>query len=247
MTASRSIVVTGASRGIGAAIALELARRGHTVGCLTRRGTGPEGVEIAPEIAARLVPLTGDVTDPASLAAAFSAFAARVGRIDGLVNNAGINREGPAASQSLDAFEEVLRTNALATFSACQAIYPHLKGTGGLIVDIGSIFDRMGVRRNAAYCASKAAVAAIGRCLAVEWARDRIRVVTVAPGYVETDLNRDFLASERIRAFLAQRIPTGGPTGPEAVARLVAALYGEDIPFLTGETIYLDGGQSVAV
>ena len=247
MTVSKSIVVTGASRGIGAAIAVELAQRGHVVGCLSRRGAGPEGVEVEAEVGARLIGLAGDVTDPAAMEAAFAGFAARVGRIDGLINNAGIHLEAPAHRQALDEFELVLRTNATAVFSACQKIHPHLKESGGLIVNIGSIFDRMGVRRNAAYCASKAAVAAIGRCLAVEWAAQRIRVLTVAPGYIETDLNRDFLASDRIRDFLAARIPTGGPATPDSVARLIASLVAEDIPFLTGETIYLDGGQSMAL
>jgi len=244
---SRNIFLTGASRGIGAVIALELARRGHHVGCFSRGGGGPEGIDVPADLAERLVPLKGDVADETDVAAALDAFAEAVGRVDGVVNNAGMHVTGRSESQPLAEFERVLRTNATAVFSVCQKAYPHLVAAGGgLIVNIGSFFDKLGVRHNTAYCASKAAVAAITRCLAVEWAPKGIRVTTVAPGYVETDLNKEFLASEKTRAFLASRIPVGGPAQADQVARLVACLFDENLPFLTGETIYLDGGQGIA-
>ena len=244
----QTILVTGASRGIGAVVALELARRGHQVGCLSRKGGGPEGIAIPEDLRARLTFLRGDVVDGASITAALEEFTAKAGPLTGLVNNAGVHVEGPAHSQDLAEFEDVLRTNATATFLVCQRAYPFLQSAGGgLIVNMGSFFDKMGVRRNAAYCASKAAVAAITRCLAVEWAQKGVRVMTVAPGYIETDLNKDFLASEKIRAFLAARIPVGGPASADAVAHLIASLFAEHIPFLTGETIYLDGAQGMAL
>ncbi|TCT06231.1 SDR family NAD(P)-dependent oxidoreductase [Aquabacter spiritensis] len=244
----RTLLVTGASRGIGAVVAAELALRGHRVGCLSRKGEGPQGLDLPADARARLVPLAGDILDPDAVKAAFQALQDAAGPVSGLVQNAGIHMEGPADRQTLSDFETVMRTNATATFAVCQQAYPFLCAAGGgLIVNMGSFFDKMGVRRNAAYCASKAAVAAITRCLAVEWAGKGIRVLTVAPGYIETDLNRDFLASEKIRAFLAARIPTGGPAQAGEVARLIAALFAEDIPFLTGETLYLDGGQGMAL
>lgn len=245
---TQNILVTGASRGIGAVIALELARRGNTVGCLSRKGQGPEGVEIPADLKARLINLKGDVTDVASIAKALDDFKKAVGQVTGLVNNAGIHIEAPSDRQALSEFEDVLRTNATATFAICQQAFPHMKEAGdGLIVNIGSFFDKMGVKRNAAYCASKAAVAAITRCLAVEWANKGIRVLTVAPGYIETDLNKDVLADEKVKAFLASRIPVGGPAQAQDVAALVASLFQERIPFLTGETIYLDGAQGMAL
>lgn len=244
---SRNIFLTGASRGIGAVVALELAQRGHRVGCLSRRGSGPENVDIPSKLKAHLVPLKGDVVDEATVAEALSAFVAEVGSIDGIINNAGVHIARPSEKQPLAEFEEVMRTNATATFSVCQKAYPHLVAAGGgLIVNMGSFFDKLGVRHNAAYCGSKAAVAAITRCLAVEWATKGIRVLTIAPGYIETDLNKDFLASEKIRAFLASRIPVGGPASADQVARLIACLFEQNITFLTGETIYIDGGQGMA-
>jgi NAD(P)-dependent dehydrogenase (short-subunit alcohol dehydrogenase family) len=128
---------------------------------------------------------------------------------------------------------------------AAREAYPHLKGSGGTIVNIGSFFDKLGVPDNLAYCASKAAVAAMSRCMAVEWADDGISVVNIAPGYIETDLNRDFLARDKVRKWMATRLPVKRPGSPEEVARLVGAVFAERIGFLTGETIYIDGGQGM--
>jgi NAD(P)-dependent dehydrogenase (short-subunit alcohol dehydrogenase family) len=137
--------------------------------------------------------------------------------------------------------------NATGLFVACREAYPHLKARGGgTIVNLGSFFDRMGVPRNLAYTASKAAVGAITRCLAVEWAKDGITVINVAPGYIETDLNREFLSRQSVRDYLIPRIPMGRTGRPEEVARLVAALFTEDLAFMTGETVYMDGAQTIA-
>jgi NAD(P)-dependent dehydrogenase (short-subunit alcohol dehydrogenase family) len=83
------------------------------------------------------------------------------------------------------------------------------------------------------------------RCLAVEWASQGISVINVAPGYVETDLNRELLTKSKLRTWLGRRVPVGRPGTPKEVAALVAALFTEDLPFLTGETIYIDGGQGM--
>src|SRR5690606_4727321 len=113
-------------------------------------------------------------------------------------------------------------TNATSVFMSCQSAYPHLLAAGGgLIVNIGSFFDKMGVKRNLAYCASKAAVGAMTRCLAVEWAGKGIRVVDVAPGYIVTDLNKDAMEAGPLREYLAKRIPGGQPGSSADVARLV--------------------------
>ena len=239
----RVIAVTGASRGIGAAIALELARRGFSVACLTRSGSAPEGGDA---FKGRLTGYACDVNDEASVKAAL-AQAAQGGGIHGLVNNAGIHLDGASHALMTADYERVMRTNATAVFTTCREAYPHLVAAGGgIIVNIGSFFDKIGVKRNLAYCASKAAVGAITRCLAVEWASKGIRVLDVAPGYVVTDLNRESLESGPVREYIEKRIPGRQPGTVEHIARLTAAIYSEDIPFLTGETIYIDGGQGIA-
>ena len=153
------IAVTGASRGIGAAIATELVRRGFTVGSLTRKAVGADGT----------LPIACDVNDEASVRQAFKTLADRAGRIDGLVNNAGVHLYGKSAEFATARYEEVMDTNARSVFLCSREVYPYLERGGGTIVNVGSFFDKLGVKQNLAYCASKAAVGAITRCLAVEW------------------------------------------------------------------------------
>jgi NAD(P)-dependent dehydrogenase (short-subunit alcohol dehydrogenase family) len=226
------VIVTGASRGIGEAIAIELDRRGFAVLGLSRTGKSAVGVGIV-----------CDMTNEKSIAEAISNAGDR-GPIVGLVNNAGAHEAKPSAELSMSEFEAGMRLNASSVLVACREAYPHLRKSGeGLIVNIGSFFDRLAVAENLAYCASKAAVGAITRCLASEWAKDGIRVIDVAPGYIETELNREFLASEKTKSWIKRRVPVGRPGNAGEVARLVGALFSERISFLTGETIYIDGGQ----
>src|SRR5258706_1087690 len=206
------IVVTGASRGIGAAIALALAEQGHHVACISRSGSAPACPDASADIAARWTTGQADITRPGALKESFDRLAADGWRITGIVNNAGVHLDGPSAEMPLEQWHEVMDTNATSVVTACQAAYPHLVAAGGgLIVNIGSFFDKLGVKRNLAYCASKAAVGAITRCLAVEWARHRIRVLDVAPGYIVTDLNKETMSSGPLRAYLEKRIPAGEP------------------------------------
>lgn len=231
--AEGQIIVTGASKGIGLAIAAELDRRGLPVVCLSRSGSGAVGHA-----------MVCDVTDEAAVRGAFADIAAR-GPVAGLVNNAGVHIGGPIATLATAEFERTIALNMTAVMVAAREVYPHLRERGGIVVNIGSYFDKLGVPNNLAYCASKAAVGAMTRCMAVEWARDGIHVVNVAPGYIETDLNRDFLARPKVAEWMQGRIPTGGPGKPEDVARLVATIFVENITYLTGETIYLDGAHGI--
>lgn len=241
---AKVIAVTGANRGIGAEIARELGRRGFTVGCLSRGGVLPDNLPAG----ARFHPFRCDVTDEESVQAALAGLADAAGSLNGLVNNAGTIAEFKSSELSVADYEAVMRTNATAVMMVSREAYPHLCAAGGGgIVNIGSFWDKLGVPRNLPYCASKAAIAAITRCHAVEWARDRISVVDVAPGYIETDFNKDFFADEKTREWLRQRAPLKKPGSTAEVARLVAALFAEDLPFLTGETIYIDGAQSVSM
>lgn len=231
--AKGQIIITGASKGIGAAIALELAARGYDPVCLSRSGDGTIGRQVI-----------CDMTDETAVKQAFAAIAEQ-GPVVGLVNNAGVHILGAAAGLSSDDFNRSIALNTTAVMVASREAYPHLKQTGGLIVNIGSFFDKIGVPDNLSYCASKAAVGAITRVLAVEWAKDGIRAINVAPGYIETDLNRDYLSREKVKAWMKGRIPLGGAGQVSEIARLVASLYVENISFLTGETIYVDGGQAI--
>ena len=238
------IIVTGASRGIGAAIAEHLALAGYEVGCLSRSGALPDRAHVAQDVRSRWHAASADVTDAAALRSAIQQFA-KTHRLAGIVNNAGFHVGCRSADLPIAQWDEVMATNATSVVSGCQAIYPYLEGRGGLIINIGSFYEKIGVKRNLAYCASKAAVGAITRVLAVEWATKGIRVLNVAPGYIVTDLNRDVMDGP-LRDYLAQRIPAGAPGTADDVARLVAGLYAIDVAYLTGETLYIDGAHGVA-
>jgi NAD(P)-dependent dehydrogenase (short-subunit alcohol dehydrogenase family) len=229
-----TIIVTGASRGIGAAIARELATRGYGVAGLSRSGVSAAGDGFV-----------CDVSDEAAIARAVAAVAGR-GPIAGLVNNAGLYAEHVSAELSAAEFEGLMRNNATSVLVAAREAYPHLKRAGGgLIINIGSFYDKLGVPRSVAYCASKAAIGAITRCLAIEWAADNIRVLDVAPGYIATDLNADTRATEEVQRWIKRRIPLARAGTPEEVARLVGSLFAADIGYLTGSTLYIDGAQGM--
>ena len=230
-----TIVVTGASRGIGAAIAQDLHGRGYRVAGLSRSGHSAAGEGYA-----------CDVTDEAALRATLARIG-EAGPMVGLVNNAGMHTEARSAELSTEALDASLRINLVAPFVACREAQPHLAAAGGgLIVNIGSFFDRMGVPRSLAYCAAKAAVGAMTRCLAVEWARYGIRVLDVAPGYIETDLNRDALGTPHMQEYIKRRVPARRAGTPDEVARLVGLLFECNVAYLTGDTITLDGGHGIS-
>jgi NAD(P)-dependent dehydrogenase (short-subunit alcohol dehydrogenase family) len=236
-------IVTGASRGIGAAIAVALADRGFTVACVSRSGTLPATVA-AGDV---MVPYECDVTDAAGVKSVVEDFASRAGGIAALVNNAGAHLEAAAVDVRVSDLMAMFELHCVGSLLFAQAVRPYLAASHGVIVGMGSFFDKLGARGSLAYAASKAALASMNRALAVEWAPDGISVFTVAPGYVLTDLNADWLADPDTRRKIERRIPASRIGAPSEVGRLVASLIAEDIGFLTGETIYVDGGQAVRV
>lgn len=249
---TKAVLVTGASRGIGAAISMDLAKKGYQVVCLSRSGSMPEVPGLMSErypraIKDRLIPVAGDVTSRADMESAVREITAKGLTLAGIVNNAGIHSDCASTELTVESFRETLDVNTIAVLQGCQVVYPELvKGGGGLIVNIGSFFDKLGVKRNLAYCASKAAVGALTRVLAVEWAKYGIRVLNVAPGYIATDLNRESMDRGPLSEYLAKRIPGGKPGEASDVSALVVSLFEIDTAFLTGETLYVDGGQGVA-
>ncbi len=229
------IIVTGASKGLGAATATALDAAGYAVVGLSRTGASPVGRG-----------MVCDMTDESAVKEVFARLAAEPEPVVGLVNNAGAHGQSVSAEIDVADYERVMTLNATAVVVASREAHALLtRSGGGLIVNMGSVFDKLGVREHVAYCASKAAVGAITRCLAVEWAEDGISVVNVAPGYIETDFNREFMQRDSVKRWLERRIPAGRTGTPEEVGSLVAALFAMRMPYLTGETIYLDGGHGV--
>ena len=246
-------IVTGAADGLGLAIATRLLNDGYRVVASDINLASP--ALTADWSADRLLTVVADAADPRSGATLVDLAIAEFGRLDGLVNNAGIG--GPGAlieNVDLDDIREVFEVNVLGTVRLCQAAIPHLKAQGfGSIVNLGSVFADEPVPEGSAYCMSKAAIKSFTQCLALELGPAGIRVNAVAPGYMLTKMHLDEIAlqaqrlgvtPEAHRDSLRDSVPlrrhgTGGD-----VANVVSWLLSADSSYLTGQTIGTNGGIS---
>jgi NAD(P)-dependent dehydrogenase (short-subunit alcohol dehydrogenase family) len=246
--AGRVALVTGASRGLGRALALAFGAAGATVACAARSGDQVE--ETAARIReaggqARAVPL--DVTRGEQIVTAVAAVTQALGPIDILVNNAGITAEKKTVEVTDDEWEGMLSTNLTSMFRCCRAVAPSMIARGrGKIVNIGSMWGRLGVPRYAAYCVSKAGVDALTRCLAIEWARHNIQVNCLAPGYLNTDFPKDKMADPRTRDLILSKIPARRLGEPAEMGPLAVYLASAASDFMTGQTVYIDGGETAS-
>ena len=246
--AGRVALVTGASRGIGRAIALALGAAGAAVACAARSVDQVEAAAAAIRAgggAARGFRL--DVTLTESVTATVRAVEEALGPIDVLVNNAGIIFQRKTLELADEEWERILATNLTSMFRCARAVAPSMIARGsGRIINLGSMWGRMGVPQHTAYCVSKAGADALTRCLAVEWARHGIRVNCLAPGYIRTEFSTDEMADERMRSRILSKIPMRRLGEPEEIGPLAVYLASPASEFMTGQTIYLDGGQTIA-
>jgi NAD(P)-dependent dehydrogenase (short-subunit alcohol dehydrogenase family) len=187
--------------------------------------------------------LTGDVAVPADVERIVSDCVESFGRLDVLVNNAGVGAVAPSAELSYEQWQQTLAVNLTGPFLAARAAYRHLAQGGGVIVNVASIFAEVGIPERAAYAASKHGLLGLTRVLASEWARDGIRVVAVEPAYVKTDLDeRDREAAGYTDQDIAGRTPLGRFGRPDEIAAVVDFLATDDASYITGSAIAIDGG-----
>jgi 2-deoxy-D-gluconate 3-dehydrogenase len=237
-------VVTGAGRGLGQACALALAEAGAHVALLARSGS--ELAETADKIEAmgrRAAVLPTDVTDEKAVDEAAAEVLSRFTRVDILVNNAGIAHVAPLVELELKDLRRVLDVNVVGTILCARAFGAHMVAQrSGSIINVASIAGLGGEPDLTAYCASKGAVIAFTRSLAVEWARHGVRVNAVAPGYFRTDLNKRALDDEKIGGKIRAHIPLRRTGNPAELGPLL--VYMSTAEFMTGSIITLDGGQT---
>lgn len=243
----RVAVVTGAGAGLGAAIAHRFAADGYTVVLVGRteatlRRTAEEG-----PYGAEMHPWVGDVTDPAAVTAVMDGTAERFGRLDVLVNNAGVARPGTVEDTDPDVYRTMMSTNVDGVFFASRAALPHLRAVRGCIVNIGSVGGLRGDWHQAAYNATKGALVNLTNAMALDHGRE-VRVNAVHPGStLSSPFIREALAEGTpLRRRFTDRVPMGRPGEPAEVAAVVAFLAGPDAAFVNGVHIPVDGGLTAS-
>jgi NAD(P)-dependent dehydrogenase (short-subunit alcohol dehydrogenase family) len=246
--AGRVALVTGAGRGIGYGIAQALGGAGATVACAARSLDQVEAAAAAIRAeggSARAFRL--DVARAEDIATQIEAIAQGLGPIDILVNNAGTILQKRSLELTDEEWERILATNLTSMFRLARAVAPSMIARGGgRIINIGSMWGRVGVPQFLAYSVSKAGADALTRSLAVEWARHGIRVNCLAPGYIRTDFSAGEMTDERTRALILSRIPLRRLGEPDEVGSLAVYLASPASDFMTGQIIYLDGGEGAS-
>ena len=245
--AGKTAVITGAARGIGAAIAAQFAAEGCSLVVSDIDEPTLAGAEARLSAdGARVVGVRADVTDRADVEALFAASESRFGAVDVVVNNAGIFGNVRFEEMTDDQWDAMLRVNAGGVFAVSQtAIRRWLaRGRPGVLVNMSSVSARVAFTDSAHYSASKAAVAALTRCLAAEFGPVGIRANAIAPGIIETEMTADGLTDEELSAAWTLRIPSRRFGTAEDVAQLAVFLASPESSYINGEVITVDGGAS---
>ena len=242
-------LVTGASRGIGKSIAKVLAKSGVRVICsATNEALLDQTCSEIKKDGGTAVSMRADLASGSERKELVEKAISQFDTIDFLINNAGIPWEQATQELTDETLRHVFEVNVFAMFSLARDVGRHMieRGRGGKIVNMGSFWGQLGVRKQLAYCTSKAAIEAMTRCLAVEWARYNIQVNTIAPGHIITDISKAAMENEKLRKIVLNRIPARRMGDPEEVAYLVAYLCSKEADYLTGHIYYIDGGQFTA-
>lgn len=238
----RVAFVTGASRGIGRAIAVRLAAAGAAVAACARADHARGVTEEIVEAGGRAEALSADVTSAGELQAAVRAALDRFGRIDILVNNAGIARDQLLMRMKPDEWDAVIATNLTAAYTCTQAVLrPMLRQRWGRVINVGSVVGQSGNPGQANYAASKAGLIGFSKALAQEVAARGITVNVVAPGFIETDMTAAL--GDAAREALTARIPAARLGRPDDVAAAVCYLASEEASYITGQVIGVNGGM----
>ena len=247
----RVAIVTGGSRGIGKGICLGLAEEGaHVVLSCDRDMAGAEDVATqVRDLGRRAMAVKADVVNSQDVSAMVRQALDVFGRVDILVNNAGILAGSPMERLREEDWDRVMAVNVKGVFLCSQAVGRHMieRGSGGSIVNLASIAGHVPEVNSGAYTPSKAAVLALTRQLAVEWARYGIRVNSLSPGPVMTSLQRAAYPTEQLLAARNRAVPMNRHATPEEMAKVVVFLASDDAGFITGADLVADGGSLVSM
>ncbi|HTT61200.1 MAG TPA: SDR family NAD(P)-dependent oxidoreductase [Bryobacteraceae bacterium] len=246
----KTALVTGAAKGIGAGIAARFVEAGATVVIFDIDGAGARAMAEKLGVHGRALPIEGDVAKEDDVRRAIEMTAAELGRLDVLVNNAGIEVAGAIPEYTSAQWDRQVGVNLKGAFLCIKHAIPRMRGRGGAIVNISSVHAFASYPGNAAYDASKAGMLALTRTLALEHGRDGIRVNAICPGYIDTPMMDEWLATlpdpdGAMRQVLAAH-PLGRIGTPRDIAAAVLFLASDEAAFISGATLVVDGGMTVA-
>lgn len=237
-------LITGGGTGIGEATAKIFAAEGAQVAITGRRKDILEGV--AKAIVAnggKVLVVAGSVTEEAHVQSAVDQAVRTFGKIDILINNAGIGVFGKPLHETTDReWQEILDTNLTGVFRMTRAVIPHMLERGGSIVNVSSVAGLVGIAGLAAYSGTKGALVALTRCLAIDYAKDKIRCNCVCPALVDTPMAADAIADPDLNATMMAKHPIGRFGTPDDVARMLLYLASDDASWVTGSLFTIDGG-----
>ena len=241
----KTALITGASKGLGKAMALALSQAGAAIALVSRDEARLN--DVASEIrggGGNAAVFAADVTDEAQVALVRDAVAAQFGgALHILINNAGINIRKPITDFTLAEWNSVLTTNLTSVFLLCRAFVPMMKGRGyGRIINMTSMMSHISLPGRTAYSASKTALLGFNRALALELAEEKITVNGISPGVCDTEINTPLMQNPELRAQFLAKIPVGRFGEPAEIAKLALYLCSEDSGFITGTDVVIDGG-----
>ena len=244
----RVALVTGSSKGIGFSLSKGLAKAGAR---LVMNGRNENDLEAAADTlratGAQVDTLSFDVTDPTAVREAVNDYE-RVGQIDILINNAGMQHRGPLEDFETDAFDHLMRTNVNSAFYVGQAVAKHMIPRGqGKIINIASVQTALARPGIAPYTASKGAIANLTKGMATDWARLGLNCNAIAPGYFDTPLNAALVADPEFSAWLEKRTPQGRWGNVEELQGAAVFLASDAASFVNGHTLYVDGGITASL
>ena len=237
-------VITGASKGLGKAMALALGRAGARLALASRNKDQLQSVaDEARKVGADADVFLGDVTDEAQVKRLEGDIISRFGKVQILINNAGINIRKAATEFTLPEWRAVLDTNLTGAFLMCRAFVPHMKGQGyGRVINMTSIMSHVALGGRSAYCASKAGLLGFTRALALELAPEKITVNGISPGPFATEMNMPIMQNPETNAQFISRIPLARWGNVEEIGQLALYLCSEEAGFISGTDILIDGG-----
>lgn len=242
LTARRALV-TGASRGIGRAIAVAFAERGADVIGVARSAEGlRETGELAAGAAGSFKAHAADLLLTESVEACVKHVADTLGGLDLLVNNAGYDKEASIEDMDLEAWERILDLNLRSCWVMMRAASPHLKRSGGKVINIASVLGLVAMRDDSPYIAAKHGLVGLTRAIALEWAREGVQVNAIAPGFIETAMLPDLKQDEAAAKYIRRSVPMGRWAQPEEIAGAAVFLASSASDYVTGHTLVVDGG-----